>query len=169
MDLDHNKGFYNTYCDAPTVICVSATGPVSAGPASTGPFPNVDDAAIYTNFGRSAIDVAGPGGNYAVNANGALVSAAFVYALCPRLTAAFYDTAAKVSKPVGPCGAWGFLGTSQASPHVAGLAALLVPQLGRNPGAIRERIMETADKITGGTSPFYGKGRINVARGVGAI
>ena len=45
-----------TFCDMVHVVCVSAIGPVTA----TGP---VDLPAFYTNFGRSSISVAGPGGN----------------------------------------------------------------------------------------------------------
>ena len=174
IDMDHSKNWYNTYCDAPTVICVSATGPTAA--TLLGPFVNPDAPAIYSNFGRSAIDVAAPGGNYAIgpissapNAPIGVVRPSYILSLCPMTTAAYYDTEDNVAKVFGPCGFVGYIGTSQASPHVAGLAALLVQQLGRNPGAIRERIMDTADQITGGTSASYGKGRINVARAVGAI
>ncbi len=60
-------------------------------------------------------------------------------------------------------------GTSFAAPHVAGLAALLVAQLGQgNPALIRARILQSADDLgEPGTDPYYGKGRINVARGTG--
>jgi subtilisin family serine protease len=55
-----------------------------------------------------------------------------------------------------------------ASPHVAGLAALLVETYGRNPGVIRDVILETADDLgKSGTDAFYGRGRINVARALG--
>ena len=57
-----------------------------------------------------------------------------------------------------------------AAPHVAGAAALLVSVLGRNPAQIRARLQQSADNIGGnGTSPFYGKGRLNVGRAVGAL
>ena len=171
-DLDHDGDWYNTYCSAPNAICVAATGPTSAGPLDAGPFlPSVDAPAIYSEYGRSAINVAAPGGNYAVGSVGgqpAIVSAAYVWSLCPRLTAAAYNPATKRAQALGPCGVWGFIGTSQASPHVAGLAAMLVPTLGRNPGAIRAAIQGSADDLGApGTDPHYGKGRINVARALG--
>ena len=60
------------------------------------------------------------------------------------------------------------IGTSFAAPHVAGLAALLVEKLGRNPGAIRDAIFATADDLgAAGIDPLYGNGRINVARALG--
>src|SRR5207247_631236 len=59
---------------------------------------------------------------------------------------------------------------TNSTPHVAGTAALLVSILGRNPSQIKARIQQSADNLAGnGTSPFYGKGRLNVARAVGAI
>jgi subtilisin family serine protease len=63
------------------------------------------------------------------------------------------------------------LGTSFAAPHVAGLAALLVAQLGHgNPALIRARILQSADDMDKpGHDPYYGSGRINVARALGLI
>jgi hypothetical protein len=53
---------------------------------------------------------------------------------------------------------------------VSGTAALLVSILGRNPAAIKARIEQAADEIGGsGEALFYGHGRLNVARAVGAI
>ena len=62
----------------------------------------------------------------------------------------------------------GLNGTSMAAPHVAGLAALLVEKYGRNPAQIRHAIQSTADDLgENGTDPYYGRGRINVARALG--
>src|SRR5437016_7985641 len=72
-DLDHDGNTYSTFCNTPSVICVAATGPLSDANANlqpgtnpdrrTGPWTDVDAPAYYTNFGRSAINVAAPGGN----------------------------------------------------------------------------------------------------------
>src|SRR2546425_7175480 len=60
VDIDHNRDDWRV-CNATHAICVSATGPrVAGGP--NGPWTAVDSPAAYTNYGRSAIDVAGPGG-----------------------------------------------------------------------------------------------------------
>ncbi|HEX2079934.1 MAG TPA: S8 family serine peptidase, partial [Longimicrobium sp.] len=61
IDMDHFRDLYLAYCNTPTVICVSATAPTAA-PGFGGPFFNVDSIAPYTNYGRSAITVAAPGG-----------------------------------------------------------------------------------------------------------
>ena len=65
----------------------------------------------------------------------------------------------------------GGIGTSWAAPHVAGLAALLVAQLGHgNPALIRARILQSADDLgEPGIDPYYGHGRINVARALGVL
>ena len=177
VDLDHATNYYNTYCDLPHVICVSATGAVASGPALLGPFVTPDAPALYSNYGRSAIDVAAPGGNYTIGMIGegeeaepGIVEISYVLSLCPRRTAAAYDTESKEATALGPCGVWGFVGTSQAAPHVAGLAAMLVAQHGRSPDLIRELITGSADQLgTSGNDPRYGRGRINVARAVGAL
>ena len=175
LDLDHAKNFYSAYCDTPHVICVAATGAVSAGPGLVGPFVTPDAPALYSNYGRSAIDVSAPGGNYTLGLIGegedaviGVVDAAYVLSLCTRRTAAAYVSQLKTVLPVGACGIWGFIGTSQASPHVAGLAALLVGQHGRNPALIRDIITSSADQLgSSGNDPRYGMGRINVARAMG--
>jgi subtilisin family serine protease len=63
----------------------------------------------------------------------------------------------------------GYAGTSQATPHVAGLAALLVAETGHGqPSVIKNAIEKSADDLgQPGTDPFYGRGRINVAKALG--
>ena len=62
-DLQHNGNVESTFCDSPHVICVSSVGPKTF----TG---NGDLPAFYTNFGRSTVGVAAPGGNAVPTADG---------------------------------------------------------------------------------------------------
>lgn len=156
-DLDHNGSFYSTYCDTPAVACVSATGPTFA-PSTAGPFVDVDTPTPYTNFGRSAIHVAAPGGTGTSVAGG---NGGFVWQACSQTS---------LQIPICQTGNFtlGITGTSMASPHAAGVAALLVDVVGGTPGRIRAALQQTADDLgQRGTDPFYGKGRVNAAAAVG--
>lgn len=166
-DLDHNGNYLATYCDQPHVLCVSAVGPTTV----TG---NPDEFSFYSNFGRSAISVAGPGGN-----GGTVISTwpwgatnwSYVWSYCAKQRLVL-DANGNVLGYAG-CQAGnrvtGYAGTSQATPHAAGLAALLVAETGKgHPQQIKNAIQQSADDLgEPGTDPFYGRGRINVAKALG--
>jgi subtilisin family serine protease len=158
IDLDHDGNNFNANCNAPNVVCVAATGP-TASASVNGPWTDVDAPAFYTNFGRSAIDVAAPGGNIGNNGTG---TGGFVWEACSTSSLAI---------PVCRTGTFivGVIGTSMASPHAAGLAALIVEQVGHgHPSLVKARLEQSADDLGAtGTDPFYGKGRINVPRAEG--
>jgi subtilisin family serine protease len=151
LDLDRDRAGYKTYCSAPHAVCVSATGP-TASSGVNGPWEQIDAPADYTNFGRSAISVAAPGGN----------SGGYVYAACSQTSLLI---------PVCQTGTYvvGLGGTSMAAPHVSGLAAMIMAEKGTgNPGRIMQVIRTSADDLgRTGTDPFYGKGRINAAAAMG--
>jgi subtilisin family serine protease len=175
-DLDHQMipaadgtmqrypSLYAAYCDATHVICVSATGPETFG-------GNPDVPAYYTNFGRSVINVAAPGGNVGATASAwpwGQGSVSWVWSMCPK------NLLPNPANPAfRPCASGGsvnaMVGTSQAAPHVAGLAALLVAEMGKDrPAQIKARIQQSAiDAGQSGTDPYFGKGRIDVARALG--
>jgi len=159
-DLDHNGNIVRMPCEAANAICVSATGPTGAA-GINGPWVDVDAIAPYSAFGRSAVSVAAPGGA------GEVGQFRRFWSLCTTTPSATTGApACRAHQPIAQ-GA----GTSFAAPTVAGLAALLVAQLGHgNPALIRARILQTADDLgQPGTDPYYGKGRINIARALGLI
>ena len=164
-DLDHNGNLVVLPCEAPHVICASATGPTSNAGAN-GPWVDVDAfVALYSSYGRSAVDVAAPGGTGDF-ADPTRLQFGRVWTLCTTTPTEGSFPACKAGRPIAQP-----FGTSLSAAHVSGLAALLVAQLGHGkPALIREKIIQSADDLGApGTDPYYGKGRINIARALGLI
>lgn len=151
FNLDLRKTFFTSYCDAPGVMCISATGPTGRVGVN-GPWFNIDNPASYTNFGRSSITVAAPGGNAGIGVTAACSGFSLALPVCQTGTFVL-----------------ALSGTSMASPHVSGLAALLKSQNpGLTPARLSATIQQTADDLgPRGVDAFYGRGRINVARALG--
>jgi lantibiotic leader peptide-processing serine protease len=178
VDLQHIGNGYATYCDAPHVICVSSVGPRTGADLGTS---HEDEPSFFSNFGRSSVDVAAPGGNAANGfpfsvwpwtgtAFGPNDVASWVWGDCAKqklvikknadgVHGDLFFTACSLGNRIFP-----YIGTSQASPHVAGLAALLIAEKGKgNPEAIKRMIQRSGDDI----DPSLGRSRINVARTLG--
>jgi subtilisin family serine protease len=167
VDIDHTANLVFVPAQSVGVIAVSATAPVGFALGSA----NFDVPTSYTNFGQSAIDVAGPGGD------GMLPGTA----LCsiPRVGQAGVVTQPcwvfdLVMAPVRGSGtststySWAS-GTSMASPAVAGVAALIVGKYGPiSPAQVRVKLLQSADDLgKPGNDDFFGKGRVNAARALG--
>ena len=152
MDLDHDKNNFQMFCSTANVVCVSATGPTASVHPTAGPWTDVDGFAAYSNYGRSAIHVAAPGGT----------GPGLVWSACSKTSLVFGSCRTRDN-------VLGTGGTSMAAPHVSGLAALLVEEIGHGkPSQVKARLQQTADDLgQKGTDPYYGKGRINVAKALG--
>lgn len=149
-NYDGNAFIFKIPAELQNVIAVSATAPdYWYGDLKGGIIPNLDVPSSYIDYGKSLVDLAAPGGD-------------FDYYELPE----WYQDMVLSSVP----GGWSWAaGTSMASPHVAGVAALII---GKNngqmdPGEVMKQLLKTADKIDGnGMSAYFGNGRVNAYRAV---
>ena len=129
---------------------VPAESPGVIGTTSLG---NRSEKASYSNYGYGEADVAAPGGNGTTG-----------------------DCRTTILSTL-PGGAYGCIqGTSMASPHAAGVAALIVSQFGKlgadgdvklSPDEVQRRLQRTAVDIgLVGYDECFGHGRINALRAV---
>ena len=153
IDMDAERGVFRLYCDAPEVICVSATGPTGSSDDGVELF-DIDAVASYANYGRN-VTVAAPGGSFWFLPDGN-IGVAYIFAACSGFIPGCESRMDVIN---------GSIGTSMSAPQVAGLAALLVEDYGRNPGKILGRIAATSDDFGPvGKDAHYGYGRINIGR-----
>jgi lantibiotic leader peptide-processing serine protease len=158
FDFDHTADLIAIPQVSPHVIRVSATSPIGW---ALNPSTDPDVPTWYTNFGRSYIHFAAPAGTRdpALAATGQICTVGIRTDLCAE-----FD---KVMTP--RFGGWAFSwGTSQAAPHVSGVAALVIgryPHL--TPNQVRARIRAGVDDILEpGHDAYSGHGRINAAKAV---
>ncbi len=159
LDLDHTGSVIAVPAQSGSGIAVSATGPEGFGLGAT----NFRRISSYTNYGASAITVAGPGGDFALPGN----------APCTKLTAS--------GSPVTiPCWAFDMVlstsragyswaaGTSMAAPAVSAVAALIrQANPGISLGALKNRLAQSADdEGKNGRDPLYGRGFVNARKAV---
>jgi lantibiotic leader peptide-processing serine protease len=140
--------------EIPGVVGVSATGSFLQG-TDAGQYPD-NLKSFYSSFGISTTDVTAPGGDsrYGTPPFTGTV-AGRVLSTWPAALAATCVASRRVVDPGSPAGLWCYQqGTSMASPHVAGVAALIVSRYGSSdnphngklrPGQVEAILQQTAD------------------------
>jgi len=189
IDLQHNGNQYSSYCDAPHVVCVSSVGLttwIGSGDA-TAYYTNFgrNSASVAAPGGNQLLNAAQtaalvtPGWPWAISPTNPLGNdvASWVWSFCSKTRIGSWTIPALVVPPAPQPPAvpnlticslgnrlTGFIGTSQAAPHVAGLAALLVAKHGHGqPQTIKHMIEQSGD----GIDPALGRSRINVKNALG--
>lgn len=130
IDLAHPGKEVSNACN---VLPVELAGVI--GVAANG---NLLQKAYYSSYGVSAIEVVAPGGDYYFQRTDAAPNG-LVLSTIPTKFGSY---------------GWG-QGTSMASPHVAGVAALIISQYGRMPpGRVQAVLTQTADPQPCPPNPF---------------
>ena len=166
-DANRDRDLFLLPRDSPHVIAVAATGPLRW---ALDPRTDLDVPASFSNYGQSVVDVAAPGGNIDVDllASNQLCTVQSA-ATAVTLPCWFFDGVLSTAPVAG-----GYLfefrrGTSMASAHASGVAALIIGRY-RNalsPPGVRSRLLSTADDLgKAGKDAFYGMGRVNALAAV---
>lgn len=156
-DMDHVGPWMHIPGDLAQIINVSATAPI--GWVANPPSPSLDFPASYTNYGQSAIDFAAPGGDYIYPGN-ELCSVAGIVNYCYVFDYVF---------STGQGGWYWSVGTSMATPHVTGVAALIIGKNGGSmkPAHVERQLRSSADDLgKPGNDDYYGAGRVNAYNAV---
>jgi subtilisin family serine protease len=157
--IDHDLGQWFTLpADADHVVAVSSLAPVGFALGAT----NFDRLASYSNFGRTFIDLSGPGGDFvlpgsAVCTVGVLTNFCWVFDMV------------RGPASLGSNTGYSFVaGTSQAAPAVAGVAALVVGTKGpMDADDLLAVLVNSADDLGApGIDPAHGNGRVNAFQAV---
>jgi lantibiotic leader peptide-processing serine protease len=140
--------------EIPGVIGVSATSSYDQG-TDAGQYPD-NLKSFFSTYGVSAIDVAAPGGDsrYGTPPFNTAVTGR-VLSSWPLAAQARCVANRRVVDPGAPAGLWCWQqGTSMASPHAAGVAALIISRYGTSsnpgngklrPGQVEALVQQTAD------------------------
>ncbi|WP_299700732.1 S8 family serine peptidase [uncultured Pontibacter sp.] len=149
------------------VISISATAP--RGWALNPYSVFMDNLASYSNYGTSDIHFAAPGGDFMF----AYDEKGFdIVTVGPTTHYAYvfdYVYSTGSSHTPGAGAFYWSAGTSMASPHAAGVAALIISKNGggMDPTQVLAKMRATADDLgKSGRDPHYGYGRLNAHRAV---
>lgn len=158
-DAKEYKQMTKVPAQLPHVLGVSATGPqFGANMDGIGVVPMGGVPHAYTDYGRSIISFAAPGGSVTnfVLPNG--MPADRILSTCARF-----------SNPGCASGRANvfMVGTSMAAAHISGVAALALSAVGGTGAEVAHVLMTTADDFgQRGKDEWYGYGRINAYRAV---
>jgi len=160
IDRDHDADLLVLPADAPHVIAISATAPEGWGADAT---TDLDVPASYTNYGQSRISFAAPGGDWSY----AYTPGGFDACTVAGLTRPCYVFDYVMS--TGSQGWWWATGTSMATPHAVGVAALIIGENGgdMHPSQLEAALRKAADDLgKPGNDDWYGAGRVNAYNAV---
>lgn len=158
-DMDHSGNLIFTPAQSGNGLAISSTAPLGFGMGAN----NYTRFSSYSNWGASAINVAAPGGDFALegNANCTLTRADGSGLTRPCWV---YDMVLSTTRT-----GWGWAaGTSMAAPAAAAVAALIKQKYpSASVAELKNRLQNSADDAgKPGHDALYGRGYLNALRGV---
>jgi subtilisin family serine protease len=163
-DGDGDGDFWLLPAMSPHAITVSALGPNGWG---FDPYTNLDGQAFYTNSGQSLVDISAPGGDVDFGLYGSGDPAQWQF--CSSAAGVVPCWALDMVFSADVDGYRWAIGTSMASPHAAGVAALIIGAADGNmtPAQVRVALETSADDLgKPGVDDVHGAGRVNAAAAV---
>lgn len=167
-NYDVEKGLFKLPAQNQHVISVSSTGPTGWQLGNS----NFTQPAYYTDFGKSLVSVAAPGGSaglYVVNGNLGVCTLAGTNVSSINYCYVFDMVFSTVRGTTNGNYGWA-QGTSMASPAVAGLVALMMEANGGTmaPGQVKSKLANSATDLgKPGNDEYYGSGFVNAAKALG--
>ncbi len=167
-NYDEAKELFKIPAQNQHVLSISSTGPTGWVRGSE----NFSLLAYYSDFGKSLVDFAAPGGNAALLVVEGDNSSCTIVGTTRTATLPCYIFDMVLSTVRGTSnGAYNWAqGTSMASPALAGVVALMMEVNGGNmtPAQVRARLSQTADDLgKPGVDEQYGHGFVNAAKAAG--
>jgi len=160
LDFDHTADWVHMPAQAVGVLAVSATAPIGW---ALDPDTSLDVPTSYTDYGLSAISLAAPGGDGMYPGDD--FCTVVIRAPCVAFDFVFSDGMCDQNS----CNFWWGYGTSMATPHVSGVAALIIGRHGgsMDPVEVKAILQGTADDLGKlGKDAWYGFGRVNAYNAV---
>jgi len=165
VDLGQAQSFTSIPAESGSGLAVSSTGPFGFALGAT----DFRRPASYSNYGEGTINVAGPGGDFALPGT-AVCSQPRIPSGVVTFPCWVFDMVVSTSRGAGASissYSWA-AGTSMAAPAVAAVAALaLQAHPGMSLGALKAKLKNSADdEGPNGHDEFYGHGFVNAGNAV---
>lgn len=167
-NFDDAKDLLKLPAETQHVLSISSTGPTGWLLGND----NFNDPAYYTDYGKSLVDFAAPGGSaglLVVDGNGSNCTLNGTYTSLLRPCYAFDMVFSTVRGTTNGSYGWA-QGTSMAAPAAAGVAALIIQANGgkMSPAQVKAKMSQSATDLgKPGQDEIYGNGLVNAAKSVG--